>query len=76
MRICYVISFVRYNTKREMDVSMLIEVHQHYINHLKQKIRDNKKNNTPPTIVVSAPKISDNRACAPAKLVTLETERV
>ena len=59
-----------------MDVNMLIEVHQYYINHLKEKIRDKEKKNTPPTIVVSAPKITDNRACAPAKLVTLEIERV
>ena len=59
-----------------MDVSMLIEVHQYYINNLKQKIRDNEKKNTPPTIVVSAPKITDNRACVPAKIVTLEIERV
>ena len=61
----------------KMDVSLLVEVHQYYIKSLKEKIRDNEKRETKPTIVVSAPAITqpvDNiiPAFVPAKLVTIE----
>ena len=42
-----------------MDLSLLIEVHQYYINSLKQKNQEKEKNETKPNIVHYVPNISN-----------------
>ena len=61
-----------------MDLSLLIEVHQYYINSLKQKNQDKQKNETKPNIVHYVPNVptTQTNTSVLAKTVTLEISRV
>ena len=65
--------------KLNMDLSLLIEVHQYYINSLKQKNQEKEKSEMKPNIVhyvPSVPNVTQTNTSVLAKTVTLEIARV
>ena len=62
--------------KLNMDLSLLIEVHQYYINSLKQKNQEKEKSETKPNIVHYVPNVTQTNTGVLAKTVTLEIARV